>query len=43
MRTDITERKRAEFALRDQESRLEQALAERSAQLKGILANIAQA
>ncbi len=42
VRTDITERKRAEFALRDQESRLEQALAERSAQLKGILANIAQ-
>ncbi len=42
VRTDITQRKRAEFALRDQESRLEQALAERSAQLKGILANIAQ-
>ncbi|NIA68486.1 PAS domain S-box protein [Pelagibius litoralis] len=42
VRSDITERKRAEFALRDQESRLEQALAERSAQLKGILANIAQ-
>ena len=42
VRTDITERKRAEFNLRDQESRLEQALAERSAQLKGILANIAQ-
>ncbi|MEQ8354763.1 MAG: PAS-domain containing protein [Kiloniellaceae bacterium] len=42
VRTDITERKNAEIALRDQESRLEQALAERSAQLKGILANIAQ-
>jgi PAS domain S-box-containing protein len=42
VRTDITERKRAEMALRDQESRLEQALAERTAQLKGILANIAQ-
>ena len=42
VRTDITERKRAEIALRDQESRLEQALAERTAQLKGVLANIAQ-
>src|SRR3546814_14420139 len=42
VRTDITERKRAELALRDQESRLEQALAERTAQIKGILANIAQ-
>ena len=42
VRTDITERKRAEMALRDQESRLEQALAERTAHLKGILANIAQ-
>src|SRR5690606_28381514 len=42
VRTDITERKKAELALRDQESRLEQALAERTAQLKGILANIAQ-
>src|SRR3546814_569858 len=40
VRTDITERKRAELALRDQESRLEQALAERTAQIKGILANI---
>src|SRR3546814_7204015 len=42
VRTDITERKKAEIALRDQESRLEQALAERTAQIKGILANIAQ-
>ena len=42
VRTDITERKKAEIALRDQESRLEQALAERTAQLKGVLANIAQ-
>ena len=42
VRTDITERKKAEIALRDHESRLEQALAERTAQLKGILANIAQ-
>jgi PAS domain S-box-containing protein len=42
VRTDITERKKAEIALRDHEGRLEQALAERSAQLKGILANIAQ-
>jgi PAS domain S-box-containing protein len=42
VRTDITERKTAEIALRDQEGRLEQALAERTAQLKGILANIAQ-
>ena len=42
VRTDITERKRAELALRNQESRLEQALTERTAQLKGILANIAQ-
>ena len=42
VRTDITERKRAELTLRDQETRLEQALAERSAQLKGVLASIAQ-
>jgi len=42
VRTDITERKKAEIALRDQEGRLEQALAGRTAQLKGILANIAQ-
>lgn len=42
VRTDITERKKAELALRDQESRLEQALAERTAQLKGVLASIAQ-
>ncbi len=42
VRTDITERKAAELALRDHESRLEQALAERTAQLKGVLANIAQ-
>src|SRR3546814_16848862 len=34
VRTDITERKRAELALRDQESRLEQALAERTAQIR---------
>ncbi|WP_193367868.1 PAS-domain containing protein [Pelagibius marinus] len=42
VRTDITERKKAEIALRDQESRLEQTLAERTSQLKGVLANIAQ-
>ena len=42
VRTDITERKAAEMALRNQEVRLEQALAERSAQLQGVLANIAQ-
>src|SRR3546814_3588629 len=42
VRTDIPERKKAEIALRDQESRLEQALADRTAQIKGILANIAQ-
>ena len=42
VRTDITQRKAVELALRNQESRLEQALAERSAQLKGVLANIAQ-
>lgn len=42
VRTDITERKKAELTLRDQESRLEQALAERTAQLKGVLASIAQ-
>ncbi|HSA80793.1 MAG TPA: PAS-domain containing protein [Geminicoccaceae bacterium] len=42
VRTDITDRKRAEFALRDHEARLEQALAERTAQLSAILANIAQ-
>src|SRR3546814_20333965 len=42
VRTDITERQRAELALRDQESRLEQALAERTAPIKGNPANIAQ-
>ncbi|MEO3428796.1 PAS-domain containing protein [Pelagibius sp. CAU 1746] len=42
VRTDITERKKAEIALRDQESLLEQTLAERTSQLKGVLANIAQ-
>jgi PAS domain S-box-containing protein len=42
VRTDITDRKRAEFALKDQEARLESALAERTAHLQAILANIAQ-
>ncbi len=42
VRTDITERKKAEMSLRNHESRLEQALAERTSQLKGVLANIAQ-
>ncbi|MCP5155604.1 MAG: PAS-domain containing protein [Ectothiorhodospiraceae bacterium] len=42
VRTDITERKRAEFALRDSETRLEQALAQRTSQLQGILENIAE-
>src|SRR3546814_280391 len=42
VRTGITERKEAEIALHNQECRLEQALAECTAQIKGILANIAQ-
>src|SRR3546814_12818074 len=41
VRTDITARKRAELALRAQESRLEQALSERTAQIKGIPATLA--
>src|SRR3546814_12470325 len=40
VRTDITERKKAEIALRDQESSLEQALAESTAPIKGIVDNI---
>jgi signal transduction histidine kinase/ActR/RegA family two-component response regulator len=42
VRTDITDRKRAELAQKDQEARLEQMLAERTGQLQAILANIAQ-
>src|SRR3546814_16844741 len=36
VRTDLTERKKAELALRNQEYRLEQPLAERTAHNKGI-------
>ena len=42
VRTDITDRKRAEFALRDHEERLERALAERTKHLEAVLGNIAQ-
>ena len=42
VRTDITDRKRAEFALRDHEERLEHALAERTKHLQAVLGNIAQ-
>ena len=42
VRTDITDRKRGEFALKDQEVRLTHELAERSKHLEAVLANIAQ-
>ncbi|MGF1609671.1 MAG: PAS-domain containing protein [Kiloniellales bacterium] len=42
VRTDITDRKRGEFALKDQEVKLTQALAERTKHLEAVLANIAQ-
>ncbi|MEX0923870.1 MAG: PAS-domain containing protein [Rhodovibrionaceae bacterium] len=42
VRTDITDRKRAEEALRDQEVKLERALAERTRHLEAVLSNIAQ-
>ena len=42
VRTDITERKRAEAALRESEGRLARALEDRTAQLEGILENIEQ-
>ena len=42
VRTDITDRKRAEDALRDQEAMLERALAERTRHLEAVLSNIAQ-
>jgi len=42
VRTDITDRKRAEFALKDHEERLEHELAERTKHLQAVLSNIAQ-
>ena len=42
VRTDITDRKHAEFALKDQEAHLEQALAERTKHLSAVLSNVAQ-
>ena len=42
VRTDITDRKHAEFALKDQEARLELALAERTKHLSAVLSNVAQ-
>ena len=42
VRTDITERKRVEFALKDQEARLNDELAERSKHLSAVLSNVAQ-
>ena len=42
VRTDITDRKRVEEVLRDQEARLEHALAERTRHLEVVLSNIAQ-
>ncbi len=42
VRTDITDRKRAEEALRDHEEKLEHALAERTKHLEAVLSNIAQ-
>lgn len=42
VRTDITDRKRAEEALRNQEVKLERALAERTKHLEAVLTNIAQ-
>ncbi|MEM7121060.1 MAG: PAS-domain containing protein [Pseudomonadota bacterium] len=42
VRTDITERKRVEFALKDQEARLNDELAERTKHLSAVLSNVAQ-
>jgi len=42
VRTDITDRKHAEFALKDQEARLEDELAERTMHLSAVLSNVAQ-
>ena len=42
VRTDITDRKQAEFALMNQEAQLELALAERTKHLSAVLSNVAQ-
>lgn len=42
VRTEITDRKRAELALKEHELRLESELAARSRQLEAVLANVAQ-